>query len=146
MGGDSGPDGWPRMEKQVPGGHQQTWDFGMAHGETLERATALADWWMDEAHKEAQETAMKAIEYGSADLKVMGEAMLTLLPNLGTGLSVEQRQQVGQELGIAFYVLGKVARLFGAYEQGRMPSDDTWFDLSIYPKMVRRIRQVGEWS
>lgn len=134
-------------EEPVEGGHQRAWDFGFIPGAPAqEQAEDLAKWWVQVSEDEIMRTVPKSIEYGSADLKLMGDAMLLLLPQMAEGLTVEERSQVGQELGIAFYVLGKVARLFGAYEQGRLPSDDTWFDLGIYPKMVRRIREVGEWK
>lgn len=137
----------PVTEESVPPGHQLRFDGAEEWSDDQRsRALDLAAWWHQIATDEVDRTIPKAIEYGSADLKIMGEAMLTLMPQLGKGLDLEERRKVGQELGIAFYVLGKISRLFGAYEQGRMPSDDTWFDLGIYSKMVRRIREVGEWS
>lgn len=140
----------PVQEQPVAGGHQQTWDFGIPeqYTEVQDRAEALADWWMRLSVEEVQRTVPKSIEYGSADLKIMGEAMLQLVPQMRKSIEDNPGERVaaGQEMAIAFYVLGKVARLLGAYEQGRMPSEDTWFDLGIYPKMVRRIRETGTWG
>lgn len=103
------------------------------------RAEALTTWWMELAEKEISTLAPKAIEYGAADLQVMGVALKLLLPN--------QAQNVDpQELAIAFYALGKVARLFGAYAQGEKPSDDCWYDLKVYAGMAQRVRETGVWG
>lgn len=112
-----------------------------------DRAEALVDWWMEQAAAEAKAIVPKAVEYGAADLQVMGEAMLLLMPEEATeGLTHERRSAIGQEVAVAFYALGKVARLFGAYTQGRLPSDDTWYDLGVYARMGRRIRETGGWA
>lgn len=111
-----------------------------------DRVKALEAWWRQVAEDEIGRTVPKAMEYGSADLKIIGEALLLAMPKLAEGLTLEERQKVGQELGIAFYLLGKTSRLFGAYERGRLPSDDTWFDIGIYAKMARRVREAGEWG
>lgn len=74
----------------------------------------------------------KAKEYGSADLEVMGAAMATLL-DMGN-------PEDGVEAAIAFYALGKIARAFGAFKLGQLPSDDTWKDLTVYSLMVRERR------
>ena len=97
----------------------------------------LRKWWLEQTSKEVEAVVPKAIEYGSADLDIIGYAL---------GKMVDKNAATtNDELGIAFYVLGKVARLIGAYTDGRTPSDDTWFDIAIYTKMAQRARAVGEW-
>jgi hypothetical protein len=48
-------------------------------------------------------------------------------------------------MAIAFYLLGKATRVFGAYQRGGRPSDDTWHDLTVYSMMARRVRETGGW-
>lgn len=105
---------------------------------------SLSDWWMQIATGDMAAVVPKAVEYGSADLKIMGEALISLHPNVD-GMSPDERITVGQEMAIAFYLLGKVSRLFGAYERGGRPSDDTWHDVSVYSMMGRRVRHEGGW-
>lgn len=99
---------------------------------------SLRAWWLEQAGEEIYGVEAKAIEYGAADLEIMGVALARLL-----GHRFSSAESV--ELAIAFYELGKIARAFGAYAEGRMPSDDTWDDMHIYAKMVKRIREVGTW-
>ncbi len=74
----------------------------------------LAEWWLDETRNELDSVIPKALEYGSADLKVIGFALSQMIG--------EPKDVSNDELGIAFYVLGKVARLVGGYADGRKPS------------------------
>lgn len=74
-------------------------------------------------------------EYGDADLRIMGNAMLELCPQMK-----EHGERGGIEMALAFYMLGKVARMFGAYAEGRPPSDDTFQDLTVYSLMARMNR------
>jgi hypothetical protein len=98
----------------------------------------LANWWLDETRNELDSVIPKALEYGSADLKVIGFALSQMIG--------EPKGVTNDELGIAFYVLGKVARLVGGYADGRAPSDDTWHDIAIYTKMAQYARFHGEWG
>lgn len=115
------------------------------------REDELVGWWMDLASKEIQATIPKALEYGgnqqgSADLEVMGAAMQFMIsPEKASEMSPEERRRFGMEMAVAFYALGKVARLYGAYSRGDRPSDDTWFDLGVYCRMAERVREVGQW-
>lgn len=93
----------------------------------------IAEWWADKAAAEAKAYAAKAAEYGHADLDIMGQTLQILLGDKGVGLDP-------QELGIAFYLLGKVSRMFGAYAQGKLPSDDTLHDTLVYTTMMQRRR------
>ncbi|CAB4177881.1 hypothetical protein UFOVP1462_7 [uncultured Caudovirales phage] len=98
----------------------------------------LANWWLEETKSELKSVIPKAVEYGSSDLKVIGFAL--------EQMSGKPAQVTHDELGIAFYVLGKVARLIGGYADGRAPSDDTWHDIAIYTKMAQYARENGGWG
>lgn len=99
---------------------------------------ALDAWWREDTEQELAGVMPKAIEYGSSDLNLMGQAMLMFMPQC-------QGKVDPEELAIAFYALGKTARLIGAYVDGRAPSEDTWHDLAVYAKMAKRVRAVGQW-
>lgn len=62
-------------------------------------------------------------EYGSHDFDI-----------IATGLGYPR------EAGVAFYLLGKCARLISAYRAGVKPSDDTWKDITVYSLLGRMIR------
>jgi hypothetical protein len=100
----------------------------------LEDLDAVAQWWYKTGQTDAERYMRKRKEYGSADLRIMGGAMLELVPNLNS-------QAEGIEMALMFYALGKVARAFGAYAAGRLPSDDTMEDLAIYGMMARMLRE-----
>lgn len=107
-------------------------------------AEQLSDWWQDESTRDMLAVVPKAIEYGSSDLKAMGAQLVALHPGVD-GMDAGEREKVGQEMAIAFYLLGKVTRLFGAYERGGQPSDDTIHDVTVYSMMFRRVRSEGGW-
>lgn len=109
-----------------------------SHAESQAHAVnQLRDWWLEQTENEIMAVVPKAIEYGSADLDIIGYAM--------SKFARQSDFTTNDELGIAFYILGKVARLVGAYSDGSRPSDDTWFDIAIYTKMAQRARAVGSW-
>lgn len=109
-----------------------------SHAENQAHAVnQLRDWWLEQTENEIMAVVPKAIEYGSADLDIIGYAM--------SKFARQSDFTTNDELGIAFYILGKVARLVGAYSDGSRPSDDTWFDIAIYTKMAQRARAVGSW-
>lgn len=96
----------------------------------------IRNWWSDISRGDCEAVLPKALEYSSQDLLA-----------IGTGLpGVTADDQVRTEAGIAFYALGKCARLTGAYGEGRVPSDDNWRDLTIYSLMARFVRQFGHWG
>ena len=99
----------------------------------------LEDWWMQTAAQDLDATAPKAVEYGSLDLKLIGDALLRMLQ------WEDAPPSVGAEIGAVFMAYGKIARCLSAYSEKRLPSDDSLFDLSIYSMMMRRIRASGEW-
>lgn len=112
-----------------------------AEGEISEQ---LSDWWQEVATSDMMAVVPKAVEYGSSDLKAMGQQLVALHPGV-EGMDAAERERVGQEMAIAFYLLGKVTRLFGAYERGGVPSDDTIHDVTVYSMMFRRVRSEGGW-
>lgn len=110
-------------------------------------AGELKRWWLDEAEADFEQTVPKMLEYGgethrSSDLEVMGDALIELL---GWDAFALETRPVAQELGAWFYALGKVSRLLTDYKAGRPGKADTWFDLSVYCMMARRIQQTGAW-
>lgn len=98
----------------------------------------LTDWWNQTTKDELKSLLPKATEYGSHDLEIIGQALLLLNPKL-------QGKTHPAEIGIAFYALGKIARIIGAYADGHQPSDDSWHDLAIYARMAQRVRNAGDW-
>jgi hypothetical protein len=109
----------------------------------MEGLENLRVWWMAKAEAEWEAIEPKVWEYSAVDLQIMGEAAM------GRVRAVDRdeyrRAGYGQQSAIAFYALGKVARITGALEEGRLPSEDSWFDLSVYAKMAQRVGEVGGW-
>lgn len=106
-------------------------------------ARQLRRWWLDRVEGEITGVVPKAIEYGATDLAEIGRDManMTGAPK-PPGIS---DNQFYTELGIFFYMRGKVARWLAAIKEGRVASDDTLFDIGIYLKMAQRNRDVGGW-
>lgn len=98
----------------------------------------LRAWWMDLAADEAERTIPKAVEYSATDLADIGHV---LARSAGRSVSDEE----AAELGVFFYLQGKLSRWAGAVMDGRRPSDDTIFDIGVYCRMAQRIRAVGSW-
>ena len=116
-----------------------------------EREAELFQWWMDTAEADFHAIVPKALEYGggmagSADLHVLGDALLTLLSERGVVFDLEPyTESVIQEMAIWFYLCGKTARLISDYRAGRPGKADTWLDIEQYAKMARRLQSHGEW-
>lgn len=100
----------------------------------------LEEWWRDKSYGEMKACVPKAVEYGSTDLAVIGRTMGRLMGRNGD-LSHEE----ATEIGIYFYLIGKLARWEDAIIHGRRVSDDTLHDASVYIKMQQRNRDVGGW-
>lgn len=105
----------------------------------------LTEWWLSTAYAEVEPMAAKALEYG-------GKGAAVDLIDIGTDLVRMAGRKPDEfdeaqlaELGVVFYVRGKVARITAAVVEGRFPSDDTWHDLGVYARMAQRIRAVGGW-
>ena len=100
--------------------------------------------WRELNAAEIDKVMPKAIEYGAADLDIMGYVLGVTL-NSERARARQWSPAELQELASAFYALGKVARAFGAYAEGRMPSDDCWHDLGVYARIVQVVRVRGGW-
>lgn len=95
---------------------------------------ALRDWMHQTLEDDLKGLIPKAMEYGATDLEAMGA---TLMPNGSV--------QDGMEAACQFYLLGKAARAAAAYQEGRVASDDTLKDETVYSLMTRAIRHFGHW-
>lgn len=98
----------------------------------------LTEWWMQQAEDEVALTVPKAIEYSAVDLTDIGH-------DLARTMGREIDDEEAAELGVFFYLRGKVARWVGAVIAGQRVSDDTLHDISVYCRMAQRIREVGSW-
>lgn len=98
----------------------------------------LFEWWYQVAGTDATKIVPKAVEYGSGDLIEMGHA---LAETAGRKVGDDE----AAELGIWFYMLGKMARWTNAVKRGERVSDDTLLDMTAYAMMARRVRDVGGW-
>lgn len=108
------------------------------HGNDLE--ASISTWWEKTSASDFAEYYPKRTEYGSSDLQIMGDALELAYPP-APGFVVPWRNQ---ELAITFYILGKVARALGAYLMGKVPSADTWHDITVYSMMARLGRAESE--
>lgn len=86
----------------------------------------------------------KLESYGAHDLAAIGIGLNPgLLDPPGDPNHRFAPAALALETGIGFYVLGKAARVTEAVRTGRLPSQDTWDDLTIYSMMARRVRATG---
>lgn len=102
--------------------------------------TSLPQWWIDTSRADLAALMPKVVEYGATDLEWVGRQMLASQGRT-EGVSTEE----ATEVGIYWFVLGKVARWAAAVQEGRRPSDDTLLDIGIYATMARRNRAAGCW-
>lgn len=105
----------------------------------------LTKWWLELARQEATKVVPKAIEYGATDLAEIGRQLVTAGVRVPTFPSRIEKDAFYAELGVYFYVLGKLARWTDAVATGRQVSDDTLHDIGVYVRMVQRIRAAGGW-
>lgn len=98
----------------------------------------LAAWWLHKASQEASAVVPKAAEYGATDLRDIGR-------DLADCMGREVTDEEATELGIFFYLRGKVARWVDAVKRGDRPSNDTIYDIGVYCRMAQRNRDVGSW-
>lgn len=106
--------------------------------EPLDSERELRAWWFDKAESEIELVVPKAVEYGSTDLIDIG---LMLARTMRRTITEEE----AAELGVFFYLIGKIARWQSAIERGERPSDDTLLDIGVYVRMAQRIRDAGGW-
>lgn len=117
------------------------WEMDAQHKtEKAVDTQVLRDWWIDLAATEADRVLPKAIEYGSTDLREIGRTMRDCLNYRG-----KHTDATDAELGVYFYLVGKIARWTDAIREGRKVSDDTLHDIGVYVRMAQRIRAVGGW-
>ena len=98
----------------------------------------LTEWWMDKAEEEVRRTVPKAVEYGATDLRDIGRDLAAMAGR-------EVTDEEAAELGVYFYIRGKLSRWTDAVIRGDRVSDDTLFDLGVYVRMAQRIRDTGGW-
>lgn len=98
----------------------------------------LTGWWMDKANEEASAVVPKAVEYGATDLRDIGRDLADCMGRTVT-------DQEATELGIFFYLRGKLSRWVDAVKRGDRPSDDTIYDIGVYCRMAQRNRDAGGW-
>ena len=94
----------------------------------------LRDWWAAKTARDIDAMLPKVAEYSASDLQVIGSG---LVPHLSPALQAEA--------AIAFYLLGKAARLTGSFMEGKTPNVDSWDDAAVYSMMGRRVREHGGW-
>lgn len=98
----------------------------------------LSEWWIGKAEDEVRRTVPKAVEYGATDLSDIGH-------DLAKCMGREVTDAEAAELGVFFYVRGKMSRWVDAVKRGDQVSDDTLFDIGVYIRMAQRIRDAGGW-
>lgn len=135
-GGTCDNKGWPDPKQEV---------LNAIQNDLIDQATGIAEWWAKTAMNDAERTVPKAVEYGSADMDFMGQFMVALVKDKFVGADDAELLRVGREMATTFYLVGKIGRMIGAFQQGMLPSDDTLFDTSVYAMMLRRIRETGDW-
>ena len=94
----------------------------------------LDKWWREHAAAESEQMIRKLDEYGTGDLHEIGSRLAHLA---GWHNATPQQHY---ELGVMFYLIGKMQRVITATEQRRAASDDTWHDIAVYAKMVLAAR------
>lgn len=117
----------------------------MTVGPRNDAASELEGWWREKAMDEIMRTVPKAIEYGAGDLEEIGRQLVAAgvkEPEFETAIGDKRWHE---ELGVYFYMTGKMARWRSAIERGEFVSDDTLFDIGVYVRMVQRIRDAGGW-
>jgi hypothetical protein len=98
----------------------------------------LENWWLQLANAESTQVVDKAVEYGSRDLVDIGR-------DLADCMHRQVSDQEAAELGVYFYLRGKMSRWTDAVRRGQLPSDDTLKDIGVYVRMAQRIRTHGGW-
>lgn len=94
----------------------------------------LDKWWREHAATESEQMIRKLDEYGTGDLHEIGSR----LAHLAGWRNATSQQHY--ELGVMFYLIGKMQRVITATEQQRAASSDTWHDIAVYAKMVLAAR------
>jgi len=114
-------------------------------GEAFEEEDEFTRWWRTTSEGDLRHSLTKRAEYGSRDLVRLGEALFEFAGVTREDDDESEWEQVCAELGILFYLEGKLARALEAYRQGNLPSTDTYDDLRVYSWMLGRVRETGSW-
>lgn len=132
---------------QVVSPEQARADLGVAGvvSEPMSGEQRLRKWWVDLAREEVEKVVPKAIEYGATDLVEIGRHLREAGVKMPSFVGERERQAIIAELGVYFYVIGKMARWADAVAHGRLVSDDTLHDIGVYVRMAQRIRAAGSW-
>jgi len=101
----------------------------------------MKTWAIGEVNHDFDSVKRQIVEYGAIDLELMGQALIEM-----SGHSWVDPPQVGQEMALVHYLLGKVSRAVSAFAAGQAPSDDTLRDITVYSLMLRHVRQHGHWN
>lgn len=128
----------PRLHGSEVQMHLGDRDKPSPHQQAQTTMLQLHEWWRELAEVEADQVVAKAVEYGSRDLVEIGK-------DLARCMGREASDQDAAELGVYFYLRGKLARWTEAVADGRTVSDDTLKDIGVYVRMAQRIRSHGGW-
>jgi hypothetical protein len=99
----------------------------------------LTEWWIALATGDVKQAAAKAIQYGPHSLIRLGDTLRKL------GDDPERDDEKSIEMGIYFYLLGKMERWTDAVLNGERVNDDIIHDMKIYCTMAQRNREAGSW-
>jgi hypothetical protein len=119
-------------------------DFGEDTPKLLDRQVdnplvELTNWWTNKGCQDAELVVEKYQEYGNTALLEVGRQLADVMGR-ATATDAE-----AQELGIWFFMVGKMARWKTAILKGEQASKDTFDDLAIYATMARRVYEKGGW-
>lgn len=100
-------------------------------------------WWRHQTEIEIEMLRPKIITYGGSgasalDLVWIGQQMAATM-----GRQVDDTEAT--EIGIVWYLLGKIARMMAAIRSGQRVSEDSALDSAVYSRMFLRTRQSGGW-
>lgn len=95
-------------------------------------------WWTGKSREDSELVVSKYKEYGNTALVEVGQQLASI-----TGREVSEAE--AQELGIWFFMVGKMARWKTAILKGERVSEDTLNDLAVYAFMARRVHEKGGW-
>lgn len=99
----------------------------------------LRAWWNTTSEHDLEATIPKAVEYGSESMVEYGRTLARV-----AGRKVSDAEAL--EWAIYAYLVGKVGRWTAALQRGEKVSEDTLFDMEIYVKMARKVRETGTWT
>jgi len=99
----------------------------------------LKEWWGQKAAEDAILIVQKYQEYGNHALVTTGREIATLMGRENV------TKAEAQELGIYFFMQGKLSRWKNAILNGERVSEDTVQDLTCYAMMARRVHEKDGW-